>query len=76
MKYINCFFKFFLSINTDIFISEVEITMYIYIFFAKALNILNVTPGVVIIPTPTIETFDTFSSINNIFKFNIFIFFY
>ena len=46
---------FFLSIKTEIFISEVEITFMLIFLFASVWNILNVTPGVVIIPTPITE---------------------
>ena len=40
-----------------------EITSIFIFFFASALNILYVTPGVVIIPTPIIDTFDDTSLI-------------
>ena len=50
------------EIKTEILISEVEITMILIFFFANAWNILYVIPGVVIIPTPIIETFDTLLS--------------
>ena len=50
---------FFSSIITDIFISDVDIAK-IFIFSSyKALNILYVTPGVVTMPAPTIEIFET-----------------
>ena len=57
-----------LFIKTDILISEVEITCIFIFFFASAWNILNVTPGVVIIPTPIIDTLDTFLSNINFLK--------
>ena len=56
------------GIKTDIFISDVEITSILIFFSAKALNIRYVTPGVVIIPTPTIDTFETFLSKFNFLK--------
>ena len=44
---------------TDSFISEVEIAKILIFSSANALNVLNVTPGVVTIPAPTIEIFET-----------------
>ena len=35
MKYINCFFKILLFTKTDIFISEVEMTLILIFFFAE-----------------------------------------
>ena len=68
-----------LAINTEIFISDVEITCIFIFFLASAWNILYVTPGVVIIPTPIIDTFDTFLSkiifLKIIFLFLFMIFF-
>ena len=48
------------SIITE-FYSEVDIAKILIFSSAKALNILYVTPGVVTIPAPTIEIFDTLS---------------
>ena len=56
------FFTFLLEINTDILISEVEMTIMLIFFWANDLNILYVMPGVVIIPTPMIDIFDKFLS--------------
>ena len=52
----------FLFIKTEIFISDVDITKIFIFFLLNDLNILYVTPGVVTIPTPTIETLETLSS--------------
>ena len=52
MKSFNSFFMYRLSIKTEIFISEVEMTFeYLFFCLERALNILYVTLGVVIIPT-------------------------
>ena len=55
-KEINALLIFFLSIKTEILISEVEITLMLTPLFARVWNILKVTPGV---------TFRMFQSLAN-----------
>jgi hypothetical protein len=50
------------EIKTEILISEVDITMMLIFWEARALNILYVIPGVVIMPTPIMEILDKFLS--------------